>query len=362
MDALALARLVALAGQVPASSGGPDTVRLSVAVMAHPHRAGQAERLCELIADLEPRIVFDPEPLGHPSSLRTAQLAWALPTKESTHHLVLQDDVEPCPDFGSQVRHAIGSRPTAALAFFTSWGSATARPARIASLTGHTWSRAVDRYTPTLALALPTPCALRFARYADLWARPGEPDDEVMAVFLRAQNIPALVSVPQLVEHAWGPSMVGNEIKGLRRATCPLLPGDPPVPWQGLVLDPAAPRTAVTSTFSSGPHADPPPAVMRLVEDAALIQLQQEASWLGTALAPWIPTGTDARRWLDTALASSPWADRSLTTLASGVLRCRFPWPLLDELSRALRPFVEATVVEAARLGASTSLGVRPCG
>ncbi|WP_052432656.1 hypothetical protein [Streptacidiphilus carbonis] len=205
--------------------------------MAHPSRAGAAFRLRNGLVDLAPEVVFDPDPEGPPTALRTARRAWSAVAPGATHHLVLQDDAVPSAGFAAQAAAAAGARPDDALAFFTEWGSRTAHMVRIAALTGASWARSVDEYVPAPVLMLPAHIAGGFDEYAALKAEPGTPDDVVLDDYLRELGVGCYVSVPNLADHLETPSLTGNDHLGARRCVCLPAEADPPPDWTGPAVE-----------------------------------------------------------------------------------------------------------------------------
>jgi Ankyrin repeats (3 copies) len=215
--------------------GGP----LTVVVMAHPARLDAAEGLRRSHPELELEVVVDPLPAGRPSALRTARVAWSAVGRGASHHLVVQDDVALCPGFPGRVRAAIEAAPRAALGFFTEWGSRTSSVLRLAALLGKSWAEVADPAVPTQALVLPADVAAGFDEFAE--REPGDDlmDDTVMRSYLRALGVPALVSVPNLVEHDLAPSLLGNDARLGRRRSAWYDPGPPaPGEWERGVAAP----------------------------------------------------------------------------------------------------------------------------
>ncbi|NEE20505.1 hypothetical protein G3M58_80350, partial [Streptomyces sp. SID7499] len=81
--------------------------------------------------------------------------------RDSTHHLVLQDDVEVSDGLLDGVQRAAGVHVDAALSYFVEWGSRTAVLARWAALTGVSAVPVINPYVPTVALSLPSALAVR---------------------------------------------------------------------------------------------------------------------------------------------------------------------------------------------------------
>ncbi|RKS09105.1 hypothetical protein DFP74_4834 [Nocardiopsis sp. Huas11] len=212
-------------------------VRLSASVMAHPDRSASAHRVLADVGVENARVAFDPEPDGPASSLRSARLAYADADlyPGSTHHLVLQDDVTFSRGFVESARACLSLHPDSAVSFFVEWGSRTAFLARWAVFTGAAAVPVVNPYVPTQALALPRRLAVDLARFLTEDVEHGEADDEAVRRFLRGRGVPALVMVPNLVEHEDLPSLTGNNEHGARHSVCFAPEG---AAHDGSVLDP----------------------------------------------------------------------------------------------------------------------------
>jgi len=203
--------------------------RLSMVVMCHPRRADMARELAASLGN-GTELVFDPDPDGPPSALRTAARAWARCDRVSTHHAVVQDDIEPTANLWPLMDRAVRAQPSSVLTFYansTSWNGAAARAAVLA---GHTWVAPVGgEYFPTLATVMPCPVAHEFAELAAAHvARHETDDDEVLADYLAARGVAALLRGPNLVEHRGMPSLSGwdadprrpDMFGGVRRSVC----------------------------------------------------------------------------------------------------------------------------------------------
>ncbi|MGC0315940.1 hypothetical protein [Kitasatospora acidiphila] len=191
---------------------------VSSAVMTHPRRLEQAERIAaELGLDA---VVVDPAPADAPSALRTAIAAWASVRPGASHHLVVQDDLAGPAGLTELVRRSAARHPDEALAFYTHWNSRNGAAVRLAALAGASWVRAVpEEFTPTLAVSLPTATADEFGRHAV--ASADRHDDEVLSQVLRRTGRMSLLAVPNLVQHVGTASLTGHDVsQGLRRAAC----------------------------------------------------------------------------------------------------------------------------------------------
>jgi hypothetical protein len=207
----------------------PGRGPLTAVVMTHPGRLAAAEALRRRHPELELELIVDPRPTERPSPLRTARIAWGAAGRNASHHLVIQDDVELCPGFLPRVEAAVNAEPGAALSFFTEWGDRTSSVLRLAALLGGSWAEAADPAVPTQALVLPVAVAAGFDAFAEREAGEDLMDDTVMRAYLRELGVPALVSVPNLVEHDTAPSLLGNDARlGRRRsAWCDPGPAEP---------------------------------------------------------------------------------------------------------------------------------------
>ncbi|MFI7601263.1 NAD-dependent epimerase/dehydratase family protein [Actinoplanes sp. NPDC049681] len=191
--------------------------RLSGAVMAHPTRSVEAERLAGLDPQGRLRVVLDPEPEGPPTALRTAAAAWAAVDHGATHHLVLQDDVLLAEGFFEHVAVAAEAALDDAIAFYANWNSRNGAAVRAAALAGAAWAAALDEYAPCVALMLPARMAAGYGASA-AGDDAGWPYDVLMHRYLKASGTRLRISVPNTVEHAGLPSIAGNSGHGLRRS------------------------------------------------------------------------------------------------------------------------------------------------
>ncbi len=212
------------------SPHGSSSPRISVAVMHHPRRGSAVVRLVEACRPLTARVVADPEPSGPPSPLRTAKVAWADIAPGATHHLVLQDDVTPCPDFARQLTAAVAERPDDALALYTNWNSPhNSYLVRCAAVAGQSWAPlGHHEWVPTLGLVLPADAARRLAAYLTAFPDDVRDDDELVVRFCAQEGRPVTATVPHLLEHGSGPSVAGNGAHGPRHATVPAGASPPP--------------------------------------------------------------------------------------------------------------------------------------
>lgn len=197
------------------------SVRISAVVMHHPSRTAGLAGLVGACGAVRPRLVPDPSPDAPASPLRTAKRAWAAVEDTSTHHLVLQDDIEVKRGFADDLANAVLARPTQPLALYVNWNSPyNSYTVRRAAVIGHPWAPLSPReWTPTLGLAVPHDQALLLAdRLASMPDEMRHDDDAVSACF-REQGLTVLAAVPHLVEHRGSRSVAGNDTHGTRHAT-----------------------------------------------------------------------------------------------------------------------------------------------
>ncbi|MDL4774223.1 MULTISPECIES: hypothetical protein [Thermomonosporaceae] len=187
-------------------------VRFSVVMMHHPRRADRLPKVLAAFAPLRPRIVPDPVPDGPPSPLRTAKRAWADIEDGATHHLVLQDDAVPVPDFVRHLWEAVTALPEHGIAMYSHWDSPQnsylARRATVADRAYAPLSPA--EWTPTQGFVLPVDQAGRLAAFLTGIPDDVQDDDEMVVVFCRKQGIPVVATVPHLLDHGHDETIVGH--------------------------------------------------------------------------------------------------------------------------------------------------------
>ncbi|MYU21069.1 hypothetical protein [Streptomyces sp. SID8352] len=201
----------------------PDAAppEISVAVMCHPARREGVAELAAALRPLRPRLVWDPDPDAGPSPLRTAKLAWSAVAPGATHHLVLQDDVMPAPDFADRLAALVSLRDKDAIALYVNGNSPhNSYHVRRAAVAGSAWAPlAPAEWVPTLGLVLPAGAARGLGAHLRGYPDDFRDDDELVAEYCRAEGISVVAVVPHLLEHGTGPSIAGNDGHGHRRAT-----------------------------------------------------------------------------------------------------------------------------------------------
>jgi hypothetical protein len=196
-------------------------VRLSIAIMHHPARSAQIPALVRACEPVPAQVVADPEPDDTPSPLRTAKLAWAAAAAaDSTHHLVLQDDVELISGFAGHVRRMLQRCPRHAVALCVNWDSPhNSYAVRVAATLGSPWALLSTReWAPTLGFVLPTDIAVELGAYLARFPDDHKDDDELIVTFCREREVPVVAAVPHLIDHKSLPSVAGNDSHGARHA------------------------------------------------------------------------------------------------------------------------------------------------
>lgn len=182
------------------------TVRLSVAVMAHPSRAVMVEDLvARLGADVP--VVWDEINDRHDTGIRAIQAA----DPDSTHHLVIQDDALPCRDFLAGTVAALAQVPadhpvSLYLGTVKPFGPAVRRVLARAQ-PGTAWVRMGGPYWGP-AIVLPT---VDVPALGDWWIGAGAAwtnYDRRIQRFYASRGIDCLYSWPSLVEHRGDQSIV----------------------------------------------------------------------------------------------------------------------------------------------------------
>jgi hypothetical protein len=189
-----------------------EDVRIGVTIMHHPFRAGRIPALVDACAPLEPQVVVDPDPAGVPSPLRTAKRAWAQIDDRATHHLVLQDDIVLAKGFAGHLGRAVAQRPMHAISLYSHWDSPhNSYLIRRAAAAGSAWAPlSTAEWTPTQGLVLPVEHARELAKYLAEIPDEIQDDDEMVVIFCRERGIPVVATVPHLVDHCAGPTIVGH--------------------------------------------------------------------------------------------------------------------------------------------------------
>lgn len=211
----AATREVAANGVVERLEDETINLVLSAAVMAHPLRAERARFIASGTGIRGASVVLDPEPGATPSALRSAALAWAAVDSDTSHHLVLQDDVVLCSDFTARVFSVVARVTESPVFLFADWASVTAQAVRFAAAGNYAFSPHVDAFPPCQAVVMPSGLAREFAAFLDSYVTDPLPDGgdaRALQLFLSGRGVRGVVAVPNLVEHDSEPSLIGNDI------------------------------------------------------------------------------------------------------------------------------------------------------
>lgn len=198
------------------------SVRLSVAIQHHPRRPELIAPLVEALRPLEADVVLDPDP-EHPrrNPWRTYRRALEETPSWATHRLILQDDAEPCRDFGLAAPRALAGRPDA-LVVFCVLGAPRPWATRVvaAANSGSPWAvldvLRVKTWLPVVAVSWPVAAIRPALDWIDeqRWPREFIADDEIVGRVARGLELSVLATAPSLVDH---PDVVASAV-GRRRA------------------------------------------------------------------------------------------------------------------------------------------------
>jgi len=220
-------------------------MKISYAIMTHPSRAEMAEELRARLERIRPRGVSylgtAVDELGE-GPWASCRKAWELGRHGfCEYHLVLQDDVIPCRDFLQAAKYLLSATPTPmdaqppAVTFF-----ANRKLVPDAMAAGASWVRITD-FLQGPAIALPKRCVGDMLR----WVEENEPshkwgtvDDARIWDYLKAAKVPVLATVPSLVDHRKGPSLVGHSSHNTASV---FIGADEPaigIPWNRTIYEP----------------------------------------------------------------------------------------------------------------------------
>ncbi|MGX1884865.1 hypothetical protein [Streptomyces sp. NPDC055287] len=276
----------------------PDALpEISVAVMCHPARRRRVADLVTSLHPLRPRLVWDPDPRAGPSPLRTAKLAWSDVAPGATHHLVLQDDVTPVPDFARHLKALVALREKDAIAFYVNWNSPhNAYHVRCAAVAGSAWAPLTLReWVPTLGLVLPAEVALGLGEHLRKYPDSFRDEDELVAEYCQAAGVSVVAVVPHLLEHGMGPSVAGNDAHGQRKAT--VFAGEARIPrghWSGHPGLSSFPNRSVTLPHPFSVELVASRCGLRILREQSREPVEHPFNWGWRDWAPLI--GADPRR------------------------------------------------------------------
>jgi hypothetical protein len=315
--------------------------------MAHPDRSEAAQAIKECFVTFDARVIFDPDPSGFRSTIRTAREAWVPWSTDASHHLVLQDDIVLHPNFEDQLVDALAAQPDAIVSFFSEWGSFTSHALRVAAIAGRPFVSQPDTYLGTQAISMRVEDAAQFAAYlarVDL----SVPDDHAVWQWAHENGKTHFVTNPNLVDHDVTDSLAGNAFQGVRRSTVYLPSVSMPLGWwletpltslrrlpamHWLGAEPVLyvrqdgpdeqwtirPREATWEKFGT----ELQPLIDRVVEGvcapSASLEIRDTVAGLTNILADMLALGTSLRVTRD--FADGPGIDAAIESLAPGCLR-----------------------------------------
>jgi len=221
----------------------PGGVRLSITILHHPSRAARLPGLLDAVQEGRWVAGVSTDDSGQPPSL--AGLAYnflraAVPPPGATHHLVLQDDAVPCRDFVRSVGRALQARPQHAVGLYSARAAC-----RRALEQGQSWA---ELYGELWGLAILMPAGwwrefLQFNRAA-FTSNDRFHDDARVALWLAWQGRSTWCTVPSLLDHAAGESLLKHNSRK-SRASWALAPHESGLVYDWSKLD-KAPRSGVT--------------------------------------------------------------------------------------------------------------------
>lgn len=180
-------------------------MKLSFAIQAVPQRRGHVESMLTRLPSAA--VHWD---VNHEGCWPSWRAAWRLRDAESTHHVVLQDDVLLCPDFSHVMEALACARPHEMISGFLPRAS-TQR----AVASGRHWVQ-TRRFLWAQCVMLPVSLGDEIIRWVGAneetqgkaWAHH---DDVRIAAFLAAHRMAAYVPVPHPVEHI-GDALPGGSV------------------------------------------------------------------------------------------------------------------------------------------------------
>lgn len=176
--------------------------KLSIAIQHHPSRLKRKKDLLEQLQDDRVKVIAEGDLWNNcKACLRSYD-------KDSTHILVLQDDIEVCRDFIPTVEKLIELRPNDHITLFTNRNA----QAELAYKEGKKWLR-IKRWLMAQAYVVPVSMVEPFIEFADKNLVDGMVvfDDDRWCVFHLFNHTPVYATVPSLVQHLdWNNTTIGD--------------------------------------------------------------------------------------------------------------------------------------------------------
>lgn len=173
----------------------------------HVPHAGRDPHVANILATLpsewDVQVVTDPQRKG---CWPTARRAWEARTPSSTHHVVLSDDAVLCDHFGELLIGAIAAKPDAVMSLCT-----RARlPVDNAVIARRSWLHSADCVYGQ-GIVIPSALVPEMLAWVDEHVVPDyEHDDGRVGMWARVSGRGVYTTVPQLVRHAEGRSLMGH--------------------------------------------------------------------------------------------------------------------------------------------------------
>lgn len=177
-------------------------VKLSVVIMGHPKRMEMIEKHRKILDDDRVKLSIDYDSKG---VWWNSQRSWRMYDEEATHHLVMQDDVQPCENFIAGAEEAIDYNWNNIISFFNVYKKADEAVER-----GDSWFTTAKVWGQ--AIVLPTHWIEPYLEWSEEYIREGYKHDDVrLTVFGMVNNKRIWQTVPSLVEHKCPKdSLLGN--------------------------------------------------------------------------------------------------------------------------------------------------------
>ena len=166
--------------------------KLSITIMGHPDRSDLIEKIKDKLDDPRVNIALDTENLG---CWGNAKRAWEMADPNSTHHLVIQDDVMPCNNFIEGAEKALRFNPDKLVSFFSLY-----KIADKAEADNHSWFTSNKGWGQ--ALCMPSHWIPHYLEWCKENIQPDYPScDARFSAFAMANNLKVWNTNPSLVEH-----------------------------------------------------------------------------------------------------------------------------------------------------------------
>jgi hypothetical protein len=188
-------------------------------VQHHPARAVLLPRLLAALQPIPTEVITDPQPDQLASPWRT-YLHCLDNLPDSGHLLIVQDDALPCRNFAAALERIAAAVPDLPVCLFVSREARATYPNIIQATKRGQPFALVGRhdFCPVVATLWPVRLAAEFRDWAVVnpratGQRNPRSDDAMVGTWMRRTNQQILVTVPSLVEHGDGTSLIGKTHK-----------------------------------------------------------------------------------------------------------------------------------------------------